>query len=68
MADHKTCLLLGPSCSPETTSGGNALKFYASQRVDVRVKEKVKGAPGAGEVGVRVKAKVVKNKVAAPYR
>eukprot|EP00775_Hariotina_reticulata_P005020 gene5020-5261_t len=62
---HKVGVLFG---SPEITSGGNALKFYASQRVDVRVKEKVKGPHGAGEIGVRVKAKVVKNKVAPPYR
>jgi hypothetical protein len=53
--------------SPETTSGGNALKFYASQRVDVRVREKIMG-PDKVETGVRVKAKVVKNKVAPPYR
>eukprot|EP00882_Tetradesmus_deserticola_P019951 GHRQ01021502.1.p2 GENE.GHRQ01021502.1~~GHRQ01021502.1.p2 ORF type:complete len:202 (+),score=84.35 GHRQ01021502.1:600-1205(+) len=61
---HKVGVLFG---SPETTSGGNALKFYASQRVDVRVREKVVG-PGKVEMGVRVKAKVVKNKVAPPYR
>jgi recombination protein RecA len=54
--------------SPETTAGGNALKFYASQRVDVRAKEKVKSGDGKAETGIRVKAKVVKNKVAPPYR
>ncbi|KAF8064520.1 KIN4A [Scenedesmus sp. PABB004] len=53
--------------NPETTSGGNALKYYASVRVDVRVRERVKG-PDKAEVGVRVRAKVVKNKVAPPYR
>lgn len=61
---YKVGVLFG---SPETTSGGNALKFYASQRVDVRVREKVMG-PDKVEAGVRVKAKVVKNKVAPPYR
>lgn len=54
--------------SPETTAGGNALKFYASQRVDVRSKEKVKSGDGKTETGIRVKAKVVKNKVAPPYK
>lgn len=54
--------------NPETTAGGQALKFYASQRVDVRAKEKVKSADGKTETGIRVKAKVVKNKVAPPYR
>jgi recombination protein RecA len=53
--------------NPETTSGGNALKFYASQRVDVRAKEKVKDGDKV-ETGIRVKATVVKNKVAPPYR
>jgi recombination protein RecA len=54
--------------NPETTAGGQALKFYASQRVDVRSKEKVKSGDGKVETGIRVKAKVVKNKVAPPYR
>lgn len=54
--------------NPETTAGGQALKFYASQRVDVRAKEKVKSGDGKVETGIRVKAKVVKNKVAPPYR
>eukprot|EP00879_Flechtneria_rotunda_P019793 GHRR01020804.1.p1 GENE.GHRR01020804.1~~GHRR01020804.1.p1 ORF type:complete len:436 (+),score=101.62 GHRR01020804.1:188-1495(+) len=61
---HKVGVIYG---NPETTSGGNALKFYASVRVDVRAREKVKG-PDKTEVGVRVRAKVVKNKVAPPYR
>jgi recombination protein RecA len=64
LALHQVGVLFG---SPETTSGGNALKFYASQRVDVRVREKITG-PDKVETGVRVKAKVVKNKVAPPYR
>jgi recombination protein RecA len=52
--------------SPETTTGGNALKFYASVRLDVRRIGQIKDA---NEVtGNRVKVKVVKNKVAAPFR
>ena len=52
--------------NPETTTGGNALKFYASLRLEVRRAAQIK----AGEriVGSRVKVKVVKNKVAAPFR
>ena len=56
--------------SPETTSGGNALKFYASQRVDVRKVGKVK--EGAGDnitfTANLTRAKIVKNKVAPPFR
>ena len=52
--------------SPETTTGGNALKFYASVRVDVRRIGAVKS--GDDVVGSRVRAKVVKNKVAPPFR
>ncbi len=52
--------------NPETTTGGNALKFYASQRIDVRKKEPVKS--GEELVGNNVKIKVVKNKVAPPHR
>ncbi len=52
--------------SPETTTGGNALKFYASVRVDVRRIGAVKS--GDDIVGNRVRAKVVKNKVAPPFR
>jgi recombination protein RecA len=61
--------------NPETTSGGNALKFYASLRLDVRRIDKVteKGKDIAGEataeiVGNRTRVKVVKNKVAPPFR
>jgi recombination protein RecA len=52
--------------NPETTTGGNALKFYASQRIDIR---RI-GAIKAGDVvqGNRTRAKVVKNKVAPPFR
>ena len=52
--------------SPETTPGGKALKFYASIRIDVRRRETLKDATGRA-VGNRVKAKVVKNKVAPPF-
>ena len=52
--------------SPETTSGGRALKFYASVRLDVRRQEAIK--QGAESIGVRTKVKVVKNKLAPPFR
>jgi len=52
--------------SPETTTGGNALKFYASIRIDVRRIATLK--QGETQIGNRVKAKVVKNKVAPPFR
>jgi len=52
--------------SPETTSGGNALKFYASVRIDVRRIATLK--QGEEQIGNRTKAKVVKNKVAPPFR
>jgi recombination protein RecA len=52
--------------SPETTSGGRALKFYASVRIDVRRIDSIK--QGTELVGNRVRAKVVKNKVAPPFR
>ena len=53
--------------SPEVTSGGNALKYYASVRIDVRKKEALKLANG--EIyGNHVKVKVVKNKVSSPFR
>jgi recombination protein RecA len=52
--------------NPETTTGGNALKFYASLRLDVRRIEAIKD--GQNVVGNRVKVKVVKNKVAPPFR
>ncbi len=51
--------------SPETTTGGNALKFYASVRIDVRRIASLK--QGENQIGNRVKAKVVKNKVAPPF-
>jgi recombination protein RecA len=52
--------------SPETTSGGRALKFYASVRIDIRRIDSIK--QGTDNVGNRVRAKVVKNKVAPPFR
>jgi recombination protein RecA len=52
--------------SPETQPGGRALKFYASQRLDIRRIETLKD--GNEAVGNRVRVKVVKNKVAAPFR
>jgi recombination protein RecA len=52
--------------NPETTTGGNALKFYASVRLDIRRMSQIKDGDEA--VGNRVKVKVVKNKVAPPHR
>ena len=52
--------------NPETTSGGRALKFYASVRLDVRKLEQIK--VGTDVVGSRTRVKVVKNKVAPPFR
>jgi len=52
--------------NPETTPGGNALKFYASVRVEVRRSAQIK--QGEKIIGNRVKAKIVKNKVAPPFR
>jgi recombination protein RecA len=53
--------------SPETTSGGRALKFYASVRLDVRKQESIK-ASGGEVVGSRTRVRVTKNKVAPPFR
>ena len=52
--------------NPETTTGGNALKFYASVRIEVRRAAQIK--QGDQIVGNRVKAKIVKNKVAPPFQ
>lgn len=52
--------------NPETTTGGNALKFYASVRLDIRRISQIKDAQGA--TGNRTRVKVVKNKVAPPFR
>ena len=53
--------------NPEVTTGGRALKFYASIRIDVRKVEQIKG-PGNEFIGSRTKAKIVKNKVAPPFK
>jgi recombination protein RecA len=52
--------------NPETTTGGNALKFYSSVRLDIRRMSQIKD--GEEAIGNRVKVKVVKNKVAPPFR
>ena len=52
--------------NPEKTTGGNALKFYASMRIDIRKASQIKD--GEDVIGNRVKVKVVKNKVAPPFR
>lgn len=56
--------------NPETTTWGNALKFYASQRLDIRRKEKIESWSGDDKeaTGNRVKVKVVKNKIAPPFK
>lgn len=53
--------------NPETTTGGRALKFYSSVRIDLRKAAGIKGADNI-EIGNRVKAKIVKNKMAPPFR
>ena len=60
---HKIGVFFG---NPETTPGGNALKFYCSVRVEVRRAAQIK--QGDRIIGNRVKVKIVKNKVAAPFR
>lgn len=60
---HKIGVFFG---SPETTTGGNALKFYSSVRIEVRRSAQIK--QGDKIIGNRVKTKIVKNKVAAPFR
>ncbi len=52
--------------NPETTTGGNALKFYASVRADIRRTAQIKS--GDDIIGNRTKVKIVKNKIAAPFR
>lgn len=53
--------------SPETTTGGRALKFYSSIRLDIRRMAGIKGGTNEADVGNRVKVKVVKNKMAPPF-
>ncbi|MBQ4268425.1 MAG: DNA recombination/repair protein RecA, partial [Clostridia bacterium] len=52
--------------NPETTTGGKALKFYASMRLDIRKMDTLKDSDGA--MGNRTKAKIVKNKLAPPFK
>ena len=52
--------------NPETTTGGNALKFYASVRIDIRRTEAIKN--GSEVIGNRTRAKIVKNKCAPPFK
>ncbi len=75
VAKTKTCLMFTNQIrmkigvmfgSPETTSGGNALKFYSSVRMDIRRIAAIK--EGEAVTGSRTKVKVVKNKVAAPFK
>jgi recombination protein RecA len=75
VAKSKTCLIFINQIrekigvmfgSPETTTGGRALKFYSSVRVDIRRTNQIK--EGEEVVGSRVKVKIVKNKCAAPFR
>lgn len=56
--------------NPETTTGGNSLKFYASQRLDIRRKAKIEQGTGDDKevIGSSVKVKVVKNKIAPPFK
>lgn len=54
--------------NPETTTGGKALKFYASIRMDIRRISGIKSADNTTEIGSRVKVKVVKNKCAPPFQ
>jgi recombination protein RecA len=61
---HKVAVMFG---SPETTSGGQALKFYCSVRLDVRKSDTIKGSSGEA-IGTVHKVKVVKNKVGPPFR
>ena len=64
---HKIGVMFG---SPETTTGGNALKFYASVRMDIRRIAKIESGAGDDKeaIGNRVRVKVVKNKVAPPFK
>ena len=54
--------------NPETTTGGNALKFYSSVRIDIRKTTAIKEKDGDNVSGNRVKVKIVKNKLAPPFR
>jgi len=76
VSKSKTCLIFTNQIrekigvmfgNPETTAGGNALKFYASIRIDIRRKEPIK-SPGGEQIGNKVKVKIVKNKMAPPFK
>ena len=56
--------------NPETTTGGNALKFYSSVRMDIRAVDKINGTTDDGKeiTGRRVRVKVIKNKIAPPFK
>ncbi|MDD3302340.1 MAG: recombinase RecA [Candidatus Gracilibacteria bacterium] len=56
--------------NPETTTGGNALKFYASQRLEIRRKDKIEEGTGDGKTitGNKTRVKVIKNKIAPPFK
>lgn len=54
--------------NPETTTGGEALKFFSSLRLDIRKVGQIKNPNGEGSIGVRVRVKIVKNKMAAPFK
>jgi recombination protein RecA len=54
--------------NPEVTPGGRALRFNSSVRIDIRRKEDIKAKDGSGQTGIRVKTKVVKNKMAPPFK
>jgi recombination protein RecA len=54
--------------NPETTTGGEALKFFSSLRLDIRKVGQIKNPNGEGSLGVRVRVKIVKNKMAAPFK
>jgi len=64
---HKIGIMFG---SPETTTGGNALKFYSSVRIDIRRIGKIEVGTGdkKNAIGNRVRAKIIKNKVAPPFK
>jgi len=64
---HKIGVMFG---SPETTTGGNALKFYSSVRIDIRKIAKIEQGTGDAkkQIGNRIRVKIVKNKLAPPFR
>ena len=78
VSKHKACILFinqvrqniggGPYANPNVTPGGNALKFWASVRIQIARKSKLKPSTGTEYIGVKLIAKTVKNKVAAPFQ